>query len=62
MAKHLIDERGRALILAAAVLDRHFGDPDDDLAVLARQLTRAQEQIDELTRKLTGALTDVLAG
>lgn len=43
---HQISERGRALILAAAVLERPNADPDDDLAVLARQLTRAQEEID----------------
>lgn len=51
MAFHLISERGRALILAAAILDRPSGDPDNDLAVLARQLTRAQEEIDEWARK-----------
>lgn len=48
--EYLISERGRALIIAAAVLDRPNADPDDDLAVLARQLTRAQEEIDSLTR------------
>lgn len=51
MPEYLISERGRALILAAAILDRPGGDPDDDLAVLARQLTRAQEEIDNLTRE-----------
>lgn len=52
MEEHLISERGRALILAAAILDRPHADPDDDLAVLARQLTRAQEEIDGLKRKV----------
>jgi hypothetical protein len=52
MPEHLISERGRALILAAAILDRPDADPDDDVAVLARQLTRAQEEIDNLQREL----------
>lgn len=50
MAEHLISERGRALILASAVLDRPNADPDDDIAVLARQLTRAQEEVEQLMR------------
>lgn len=45
-----ISERGQALILAAAILDRPNADPDDDLAVLARHLTRAQETIDALEK------------
>jgi hypothetical protein len=45
-----ITERGQALILAAAILDRPQADPDDDLAVLARQLTRSQESIDALEK------------
>lgn len=48
----LISERGRALILAAAILDRPNADPDDDIAVLARQLTRAVEEIDKLKAEL----------
>lgn len=48
----MISERGRALILAAAILDRPNADPDDDLAILARQLTRAQEEIDKLNGKV----------
>jgi hypothetical protein len=56
MAKeHLISERGRALILASAVLDNHLLDPDEDIVILARQLTRAQEAIDELERRLKAA-------
>jgi hypothetical protein len=53
--KHLISERGRALIIASTVLDRSDVDPDSDLAVLARQLTRAQE---ELERKIRGVCTE----
>lgn len=45
---HLISERGRALIIAADVLDRSDGDPDGDIAILARQLQRAQEEIEIL--------------
>jgi hypothetical protein len=51
---NLISERGRALILAAAVLDRPNADPDDDMAVLARQLIRAQEEIESLCRLRDG--------
>ena len=51
MADKQISERGQALIIAAAVLDRPNADPDDDIAILARQLTRAQEEIDEWAHK-----------
>jgi hypothetical protein len=37
-------EFDHAVKLAHAVLDRHFGDPDDDLAVLARQFLRSVER------------------
>lgn len=40
-------ERERAILLANTVLDRANGDPDDDLAVLARQLLRALERLGE---------------
>ena len=43
-------ERGRALIIAAKILDRLH--PDDDLAVLARALKRAQEERDSLAFEL----------
>lgn len=36
-------ERQRALALARKVLDRANADPDDDLAILARQLLRIAE-------------------
>lgn len=37
-------ETEQALILANKILDRVTGDPDDDLAVLARQFLRAIER------------------
>ena len=40
-------EKELAVILANKVLDRPFGDPDDDLAVLARQFLRALERLGE---------------
>ena len=52
MADRLSDERREALVLADAILDRPNADPDDDLAVLARHLLRAQESIDALSAKL----------
>lgn len=44
-------ERQRALELAERILDRPNADPDDDLAVLARQLIRAQEEINSLRQR-----------
>lgn len=38
-----MSERERAVQLANRILDRPSGDPDDDLAVLSRQLLRALE-------------------
>lgn len=49
---NFIPEHGRALILAATVLDRVNADPDDDLAVLARQLVRTSEANDLMRREL----------
>ena len=43
-----MSEHEHAIILANKVLDRVNGDPDDDLAVLSRQLLRAREQLDAL--------------
>jgi hypothetical protein len=54
-------ERSRALALANAILDRPDMDPDDDLVVLARQLIRAQEEI-ELARGLMRAQEEIDAG
>ena len=52
-------ERGQALILAAIILDKPNADPDSDIAVLARQLNRAQEQLDTAAAFLDG-LADML--
>ena len=40
-------EKDRAIILANEMLDRPWADPDDDLAVLARQFLRALERLGE---------------
>jgi hypothetical protein len=40
-------EKDEAIALAERVLDRPYADPDDDLAVLARQLLRALERLGE---------------
>jgi hypothetical protein len=40
-------EKEQAITLANRVLDRTGADPDDDLAVLARQLLRALERLGE---------------
>ena len=42
------DERSDAIKLANRVLDRPHADPDDDLAVLARQLLRREEYVASL--------------
>lgn len=39
------DEYTEACVLANKILDRVNADPDDDLAMLARQLLRADEKI-----------------
>lgn len=41
------NEMQRAITLADKVLDRQGADPDDDLAVLARQFLRAMERLGE---------------
>lgn len=46
-------ERDRALELAHNVLDRVNADPDDDLAVLARQLLRTSESATRGWREAT---------
>lgn len=40
------------IALANRVLDRPNADPDDDLAMLARQLLRRQERVESLEAKL----------
>lgn len=42
-----MSEKDEAIILANKVLDRPNADPDDDLAILARQLLRALERLGE---------------
>lgn len=41
------NEKDDAIKLAERVLDRRSADPDDDLAVLARQFLRALERLGE---------------
>ena len=45
-------EREESRILAHRILDRPNGDPDDDLAMLSRQLLRADERIAAFTEAL----------
>lgn len=40
-----MDERAQAIVLANRILDRINADPDDDLAVLSRQLLRLRELV-----------------
>jgi hypothetical protein len=44
-------ELEQAVLLANKVLDRVNADPDDDLAILARQFLRARERIGALERQ-----------
>lgn len=44
MSESTIEERERAKILAAYILDRSNADPDDDYSVLARQFLRECER------------------
>jgi hypothetical protein len=41
-------EKEETVILANKVLDRISADPDDDLAMLARQFLRAREEVERL--------------
>lgn len=43
----IMSEKERAIAITNKVLDRINADPDDDLAVLARQLLQALERLDE---------------
>lgn len=45
-----MDELRKAIEIADRILDRPNGDPDDDLAVMARQLTRLVENAARLLR------------
>lgn len=51
-------ERDDALVLANKILERPHGDPDDDLAVLARQLLRAREQVAQLRKTLDATVRE----
>ena len=48
------EEKQRAIVIANAVLDRPNADPDDDLAVLARQFLRALERLGDIRTPDTG--------
>lgn len=55
------DEREDAIKLANVILDRPYGDPDDDLAMLSRQFLRAHEDtqlLDWLEDYLKGGCLD----
>ncbi len=41
-------EKEDAVFLANKILDRQYGDPDDDLGVLARQLLRREERLQRI--------------
>lgn len=45
-----MSENDEATVIANRVLDRPSADPDDDLAILARQLLRAREEIARLAK------------
>ncbi len=49
-------ELEEAIIIANKVLDRNFADPDDDLAILARQFLRSRESV---MRLLEEKLTEI---
>lgn len=44
-------EHDRAIRLANRILDRPYADPDDDLAVLSRQLIRYTEEVSQLRKR-----------
>lgn len=50
-----MSEFDTALQVANSVLDRPYADPDDDLAILARQLLRAREREARLVAGLQAA-------
>ena len=43
-----MNEKEQAVLLANTVLDRITADPDDDLAILARQLLRSREALERI--------------
>lgn len=48
-----MSERQDAIRLAEKILERPCADPDDDLAMLGRQLLRYVEAVDKLKKELT---------
>lgn len=54
-------ERADAIRLANTVLDRVNADPDDDLAVLARQLLRTRERAERLEARGADAIAALRA-
>jgi hypothetical protein len=53
-----MDEAQETRLLANKILDRINADPDDDLAMLSRQLLRADERIAAVTEALRIACAD----
>lgn len=53
------DERTYAVTLANRVLDRPYIDPDEDIAVLARQLLRRHEEITRLRARESELLAQI---
>lgn len=54
-----VTERGCALLLANKILDRPSADPDDDLALLSRQLLRGVERAEQ-AEALVGAMRELV--
>lgn len=54
-----MSEREQALRLADRLLDEPYADPDDDLRLLARQLTRAVETQKVMLAAIRAALTSL---
>jgi hypothetical protein len=50
-------EKDSVIILANKILDRPSGDPDDDLAVLSRQLLRREERLQKIAAIAEGSTT-----
>ena len=59
-----MDEYKATRVLANKILDRPSGDPDDELAMLSRQLLRADERGDKCADLLTNIaqILDVVKG
>jgi hypothetical protein len=57
MSNQLGLEKDSVIILANKILDRPWGDPDDDLAVLSRQLLRREERLQKIAAIAEGSTT-----